>query len=29
MAGASLLKSIDGLGTVDEIFDRAKAVLDR
>ena len=23
-----LLKSIDGLGTVDEIFDRAKAVLD-
>ena len=24
-----LLKSIDGLGTVDEIFDRAKAVLDR
>jgi adenylate kinase len=25
---SGLLKSIDGLGTVDEIFDRAKAVLD-
>jgi len=27
-AQRDLLKSIDGLGTVDEIFDRAKAVLD-
>jgi adenylate kinase len=28
-AGRGLLKSIDGLGTVDEIFDRAKIVLDQ
>ncbi len=28
-AERGLLKSIDGLGTVDEIFDRAKTVLDR
>ncbi|MGA2061179.1 MAG: adenylate kinase [Thermoguttaceae bacterium] len=27
--GRGLLKSIDGLGTVEEIFDRAKTVLDR
>jgi adenylate kinase len=28
-AACELLKSIDGMGTVDEIFDRIKAVLDR
>ena len=28
-AGRGLLKSIDGLGTVEEFFDRAKTVLDR